>query len=233
MLNWGESFKSTSMSLINQVKALVFDAYGTLFDIHSLDEQLSHYYGEKANDLSIIWRRKQLEYTWLRSAMDRYQPFSVVTMEALEFATTHLGLELEEEIKEDLMARYFTLSAFAEVAECLKILSENNNLAVLSNANFEMLEGAIGFNRLEPYLHQVFSVDSIKIFKPDPRVYQLAVDGLKVPKQEIAFISGNTWDVAGAKSFGLKAIWLNRGGGTPEKLGFKHDLEISQIKDML
>ena len=96
-----------------------------------------------------------------------------------------------------------------------------------------MLEGAIGFNRLEPYLHQVFSVDSIKIFKPDPRVYQLAVDGLKVPKQEIAFISGNTWDVAGAKSFGLKAIWLNRGSGTPEKLGFKHDLEIYQIKDLL
>ncbi len=213
----------------SQTKAVVFDAYGTLLNINSLDERLHHYYGEKASNISEIWRRKQLEYTWLRTLMHRYEPFSTVTAEALEFACNSLSFPLKDEILKDLMQRYFELPAFPEVPKVLKKLSEKYSLAILSNADLPMLNGAVKYNKLGSLLTEIISADQIKQFKPIPEVYGLATKTLKVKKEQITFVSANPWDVAGAKSFGLQTIWLSRKPGGMEKLGFTPDTEIKNL----
>jgi len=213
----------------NQTDAIVFDAYGTLLNINSLDERLHHYYGENASNISEIWRRKQLEYTWLRTLMQRYEPFSTVTAEALEFACNSFSLPLKEEILKDMMHRYFELSAFPEIPSVLEKLSEKYKLAILSNADLPMLNGAVKYNKLGSLLTKIISADQIKQFKPVPEVYGLATKTLKLKEEQIAFVSANPWDVAGAKSFGLQTIWLNRKAGGMEKLGFTPDTEIKNL----
>jgi len=217
----------------NQIEAIVFDAFGTLLNINSLDERLHHYYGEKASNISEIWRRKQLEYTWLRTLMQRYEPFSMVTAEALEFACNSLSYPLKDEILKDLMQRYFELSAYAEVSGVLKNLSKKYKLAILSNADFPMLNGAVKYNKLGSFLTEIISADQIKQFKPVPEVYGLAIKTLKLKKEQVAFVSANAWDVAGAKSFGLQTSWLNRKKGSMEKLGFVPDDEIKNLSALI
>lgn len=210
-------------------KALVFDAYGTLFDVFSMQQRLEDYFGDHAAQINPVWRQKQLEYTWLRSLMDRYVPFSRVTADALHFACSSVGVELKKAVQQALMKHYFTLSAFPEVPEVLARLSETYQLAILSNADRKMLEGAARNNGLAEYLKAIFSVDDVGLYKPRPEVYQMAAEGLGLAKDEIAFISSNTWDVAGAKSFGLRVIWLKRGEGNIERLGFEPDQIIQKL----
>ena len=217
-----------------EIKAFVFDAYGTLLNINSLDERLVFYFGEtSAQKISEAWRRKQLEYTWLRTLMTRYEPFSKVTSHALDFAFKSLSIHLDDHIRNDLLERYFTLSVFPEVPEILKKLSVQYKLAILSNANPEMLEAAVKHNQIDAYISSILSADSIRLFKPRPEVYELTLKHLQIKKEEIAFISSNTWDVAGAKSFGLKSIWLRRKAGNMEELGFEPDKVIDQLGDLL
>ncbi|MEL6592918.1 MAG: haloacid dehalogenase type II, partial [Bacteroidota bacterium] len=195
--------------LSSEVKAIVFDAYGTLFDVQSLTQRLQQHFGDQASAINQIWRQKQLQYTWLRALMQRYQPFSQVTMDALSFACEASGQALREAQKQDLLDCYYAISAYQQVQEAIPGLAERFPLAVLSNADEAMLGAALRNAQLERHFTHVLSVDQVQCYKPDPRVYQLAVDAFGLTPQQICFVSSNTWDVAGAKSFGFQVAWLD------------------------
>jgi len=218
---------------IPQIKALVFDAYGTLFDVHSvaaLGEQLFPGHGK---ELSQVWRTNQLEYTWLRSLMGRYEDFERVTLDALTFACNRLNLELSAEKRAQLMDAYNRLDTFPEVKEALKALS-NVPLAILSNGSPKMLQAAVKSSGLESVFSKVISVDEAKIFKTSPKVYQLAVDHLKVKNRgEIGFVSSNGWDAIGAASFGLTTFWINRSDAPMEELGLKPAKVLRKLTDLV
>ncbi|MEM9832843.1 MAG: haloacid dehalogenase type II [Bacteroidota bacterium] len=217
---------------MKNIQAFVFDAYGTLLNINSLDERLEHYFSDRAVTISATWRRKQLEYTWLRALMQRYAPFSQVTLEALAYACQTAEVKLTDEILQDLRQRYETLSAYPEVPDILHQLSQKYRLAILSNADPAFLALAVQHNKLDHYLEAVLSADALQTFKTVPQVYQLAVDALQLPPERIAFVTSNPWDVAGAKSFGLTTVWINR-GSIPEQLDFPADCEIGQFTDLV
>ncbi|OJJ14969.1 haloacid dehalogenase, type II [marine bacterium AO1-C] len=218
---------------MSTVKAIVFDAYGTLFDVFSLDQRLAHHFGDKADEINQIWRRKQLEYTWLRSLMRQYVPFSEVTAEALLYACNQVEVALNDAVKEDLMQQYFNLATFAEVPDLLQQLAQKYKLAILSNANLAMLEAGAQHNQITDCFTKILSADTIQHYKPTPEVYQLAVDGLAAPKEHIVFVSSNTWDVAGASAFGLQAMWLKRGNKVLETLGFEPVKVLDKLDDLL
>ena len=218
---------------LKSLKAIVFDAYGTLFNISSLDDRLHHYYGNKSGAIAKVWRDKQLEYTWLRSLMGRYEPFSKVTGDALENACRRQSVEFTRDMLDDMMLRYQVLAAYPEVQEVLDKLKRRHRLAVLSNADFKMLKSAVNHNGLEHVFDRIISVDVINKFKPTPSVYQLAISGLEIDKEYIAFVSTNTWDVAGAKSFGFKTIWLNRNNAIMENLDFEPDWTINSLHELI
>ncbi len=216
---------------MDKINSFVFDAYGTLFNVNSLDVRLTHYFGDQAEAISATWRRKQLEYTWLRALMQRYVPFSQVTREALTYACQLANVKLTDKICTDLLQRYGILKAYPEVTDTLQRLSQTHRLAVLSNADPAFLERAVQYNQLGSYLEAVLSTDTLQTFKTVPPVYQLAVDALQIPPKQIAFVTSNPWDAAGAKSFGFTTVWINR-GTIPEQLGFAADTEISHIQDL-
>ena len=217
---------------MDPIQAIVFDAYGTLFNLASIDGQLQARFGEKAATVAAAWRRKQLEYTWLRSLMGRYVDFYTLTGEALDFACQQADVLCEEEVRAGLLSAYYKLSAYPEVAPALSELSGSYRLAILSNANPSLLERAMSHNNLEDLIPDIFSADSVEVYKPSPSVYQLAVEGLKVRPSEILFVSSNTWDVAGAASFGLTVAWLQRRAGIPEQLGFWPDLTVTNLREL-
>ncbi len=214
-------------------KIIVFDAYGTLLNVNALDGLLEHHFGDAGTEISAIWRSKQLQYTWLRTLMERYKPFSSVTMEALDFACNSLKLKLTEPIKEELLHSYLQLEAFPEVRPVLMQLQEQAQLAVLSNADHAMLEGAINHNKLTNVFAEVLSADAIGHFKPRKEVYQLACDAFKCLPTEILFVSSNTWDVVGAKAYGFQVAWLNRFNNTPDHLGYREDLIIKELSELV
>lgn len=204
-----------------RIKALVFDAYGTLFDVHSVAALGERLFPGHGAELSGLWRTNQLQYTWLRSLMGRYEDFRRVTEDALAFACGKLGLELSDEKRAQLMNAYHTLDCFPEVKEALQKLS-GVPLAILSNGSPSMLEAVVKNSGLEGVLSKVISVDEVKVYKPSPRVYQLAVDAFKVQdRAEIGFVSSNGWDVTGAAWFGLTTYWINRADAPIEELGIQ------------
>lgn len=200
--------------------ALVFDAYGTLFDVHSVLQRCEAFFPAKGARLSQLWRAKQLEYTWQRSLMQRYAPFSTVTREALAYSSEALDLELTAERMEALMGEYNMLSAYDDVAATLPRF-QGRKTAILSNGSPDMLGPLVEHSGLK--LDAVLSVDRVKIFKPAPQVYALAVEELQVEKHRIGFVSSNCWDALGAKSFGFRVYWINRAGAPPDRLGFSAD----------
>ena len=221
------------MDFPKQLKALVFDAYGTLFHIGALDELLKKHFQADSHAIGQLWRSKQLEYTWLRSLMGTYKPFSEVTADALAYACKVQQITLTQGLVEQFVEGYYHLEAFPEVKSLLARLSQTYRLAVLSNANPAMLEQAVNTNGLGPYLEQTLSVDTVGVFKPNPAVYQMAVNALALDKTSIGFISTNTWDVAGASSFGLVAIHLNRFGTHQEVLGQEMAPQILSLTELL
>jgi 2-haloacid dehalogenase len=210
--------------------ALVFDAYGTLFDVHSVMRRCEALFPGRHAELSQLWRTKQLEYTWLRSLMGRYAPFSSVTREALAHACQALGLELTAERMEALMAEYNMLSTYAEVPKALSSFGGTKK-AILSNGSPDMLEPLVAHSGLE--LDAVISVDELKIFKPAPQVYELASRKLGVPKERIGFVSSNCWDALGAKSFGFTVFWINRARAPLDRLGFVPDRVVERLDEIL
>ena len=213
-----------------QFDALVFDAYGTLYDVHSVVRGCERLFAGRGMELSRLWRAKQLEYTWLRSLMGRYAPFSAVTREALAHACEALGLELGRERSEALMAEYHTLRVFPDVPGSFQRMKDVKR-AILSNGSPDMLEPLVAHSGLE--LDAVLSVDELKLYKPAPQVYELAVRRLGVPKEGIGFVSSNCWDALGAKSFGFTVFWVNRARSPLDRLGFEPDRVVAGLDEIL
>ena len=217
---------------ISGIKACVFDAYGTLFDVHSAVGKHRERLGEIADQVSAVWRTKQLEYTWLRSLMGRHADFWQVTRDALEFAFEMHAVK-DSELSADLMDAYLQLTCYPEVPEALSELNKRGFvIAILSNGTPAMLEAAVKNSRLEEIIPLIFSVETAGIFKPDPRVYQIAVDELRVKPEEIVFQSSNAWDAAGAAAYGFKVAWVNRFGQSPERLPGKPHVEIKNLSEL-
>lgn len=193
-----------------KVTACVFDAYGTLFDVHSAVRRGGHGLGDKAGAVSELWRQKQLEYTWLRSLMGAHADFSQVTSDSLTFALAAFGVE-DAALHENLMGLYLSLDAYEEAGATLDALKEAGlATAILSNGSPSMLEAAVRSAGLQDRLDAVLSVEDVGIYKPDARVYRLAVDRLGVSAEQICFLSSNGWDAKGAAHFGFKVAWINR-----------------------
>jgi len=198
--------------------ACVFDAYGTLLDVASPVAKCADVLGDKATQLGQLWRTKQLEYSWLRSLMGEHADFWQLTGDALDFAMETLGVK-DNELRHRLMDLYFNLDAFPEVPNVLATLKDAGvKTAILSNGSPEMINGAIVHAGIGDLLDAVYSVEDVGIFKPHPRVYQIAVDDLGIAREKVCFMSSNAWDVAGASHFGFRVVWVNRYGQARERL---------------
>ena len=211
--------------------ALVFDAYGTLFDVNSVVGLCDELWPGKGERLGQLWRTRQLEYTWQRSLMQRYEDFSHVTEAGLRYACAALGLSLGDAQRRRLMDAYLHLAAFPEVREALASLS-GLRLAILSNGSPAMLDPVVANAGLGGVFKAVISVDGLKQYKPAPAVYQLAVDRLRVPKERIGFVSSNCWDACGAKSYGFTTFWINRSGAPVDELGAAPDHIIRNLTEL-
>jgi 2-haloacid dehalogenase len=208
--------------------ACVFDAYGTLFDVHSAVGRLRAQVGDQADALSQLWRTKQLEYSWLRALMGRHADFWQVTGEALDYALARTGVD--PTVRAPLLQAYLTLDAYPEVPEVLRRLRAGGlKTAILSNGEPRMLEAGARSAGIEGLLDAILSVEEVGIFKPEPRVYRLAVERLGVAAGEIAFQSSNAWDVHGAACFGLRPVWINRFGAPPERLPGAPEHELRDL----
>ena len=216
-----------------EISALVFDAYGTLFDVHSVTRRAETLFPGKGAALSAAWRTKQLEYTWLRTLMGRYEDFSRVTASSLEWTFEHLGLEATDEARRALLDEYRRLAMFPEVPAALTTLAATRPLAILSNGHPDMLQAVVEHNGLtDRFRGGVLSVHSAKRFKPDASVYRIAEEALGVPRAMMGFVSSNGWDAAGAKSFGLRVFWLNRAKAPVERLGVRPDAILSDLSEL-
>jgi 2-haloacid dehalogenase len=216
------------------LRALVFDAYGTLFDVFSVTSLCELLFPRSGAALAVTWRSKQLQYSLLRSLMERYVDFWHITQDALVYATNALGLELTAEKRERLMNAYRTLHAFQDVKPGLEQLkAQGLRLAILSNGAPGMLQSAATSAGIADLLDEIISVDDIKVFKPSPRVYQLASARLGIATEDIGFVSSNSWDVAGATSAGLTAFWIQRAAAEPpEELGYRAAHVVHAITDL-
>jgi len=214
-------------------KACVFDAYGTLFDVHSAVRRGGGALGDKASAVSELWRQKQLEYTWLRSLMGAHADFHQVTADSLHFALAASGVN-DAALHDKLMGLYYSLEAYEEAEATLAALQRAGlTTAILSNGNPEMLQAAVRSARLDHRLDAVLSVEDVGIYKPDARVYQLAVDRLGVSRDEICFLSSNCWDARGAAHFGFKVAWINRFDRQEDRLPGDFVAVISRLDELL
>jgi 2-haloacid dehalogenase len=216
------------------IKALAFDAYGTLFDVFSVTALCEQLYPGKGNQLAQIWRAKQLQYSLMRSLMGRHRDFWGLTEDGLVWATKNLQLDLTTDKKKQLMEAYLSLAAFPDVKPGLEALkTQGIKLAILSNGEPKMLEAAAKSAGIRDLLDDVISVEEVKIFKVSPRVYNLASERLKVTNAELGFISANSWDINGAASAGLNTFWIQRSAAeVPEELGFQATAVVKAITDL-
>ena len=213
-----------------ETSALVFDAYGTLFDVHSVTRLAETLFPGRGAALSAAWRTKQLEYTWLRSLMGSYEDFNRVTLSALEWTLESLGLDAGIRDREALLQEYRRLDVFPEVPAALERLARDRPLAILSNGHPEMLGAVVDHNGLrDRFRGGVLSVHPARVFKPDPSVYRLAEDALGLPRTMVGFVSSNGWDAAGAKAFGFRVLWVNRGRLPVERLGVRPDAVAADL----
>ncbi len=205
---------------LTSIRACVFDAYGTLFDVHAAAARLKDEIGPKSDQLSATWRTKQLEYTWLRSLIPAYKPFWEVTQDGLDFAMEECGLSERGDLRQKLLDLYFKLDAYPEVPGMLAALKAGGlGTGILSNGSMDMLDGAVDSAGIRDRLDAVLSVESVGIFKPDPRIYQLVMDHFGLDdRASVAFMSSNAWDAAAAAHFGFQVVWVNRFGKPWERL---------------
>jgi 2-haloacid dehalogenase len=221
-----------NMPSLPGIRACVFDAYGTLFDLASAAASCQDVLGERAGELTALWRHKQLEYTWLRSLQHRHADFWQVTGDALDYALETLGLT-EPGLRRRLMDLYRTLAVFPEVPQTLRRLRDAGlKTAILSNGTPAMLASAVAAGGLGPLLDEVISVEEVGVFKPDPRVYQLALDRLGLAAAEVSFQSSNGWDAYGASAFGMRVVWCNRYGQKPERLPGRPDFVVTSLAEL-
>ncbi len=221
-----------SNARFSNISACVFDAYGTLFDVHSAVARHDDVMGNIGDRVSQIWRTKQLEYTWLRSLMRTHADFWQVTGEALDYALDAFDIG-DQALRENLMQAYLSLDAYPEVAEVLgKLKDHGMRLAILSNGAPAMLDSAVRSAGLDGVLDEVLSVEDVGIFKPDPGVYQLAVERLGVAASAISFQSSNAWDAVGAAHFGFQVAWVNRFAQPRENLPAQPQAELRTLQEL-
>jgi len=221
-----------SITPLAGVQACVFDAYGTLFDFASAARGCRDVLGDAIEKLTLLWRDKQLQYTWLRAVQGRHADFWQVTGDALDFALETLAIE-KSGLRDRLMNLYLTLEPFPEVPEVLRQLKTAGlRTAILSNGSPMMLDAAVRESGLSTLLDAVLSVESVGVYKPHPKVYQLAVDRLGIPAAAIAFQSSNAWDAYAASAFGMRVVWCNRYGQRPERLPGKPDRMVRSLAEL-
>jgi 2-haloacid dehalogenase len=214
------------------IEAFVFDAYGTLFDVHAAVRRHAAAIGPDAAALSDLWRSKQLEYTWVRSLMGAHRDFAAITADALDYALARFPF-VDPGLREPLIKSYWTLDAYPEVPGVLAALKHSGaRLAILSNGTYGMLNAAVASAGIGALLDAVLSIDDVGVFKTDRRVYQIAVDRLRVRPDEVSFQSSNRWDVAGAAAFGFRPVWVNRSGAPEEYADLRPVAVIATLADL-
>ena len=213
---------------MKNVKAIIFDAYGTLFDVNSAAEKCKDKIGDKWEPFANFWRTTQLEYTWLRSLMGRHKDFWQVTEDSLDKSMK--AFNIDSSMKNELLNLYKILSPYKEVSETLKALKEKKfKLAILSNGTPSLLNELVKSNNLNDLFDDIFSIEEVGVYKPDSKVYDIPVKKYKIKKDEIAFLSANTWDVSGGGNYGYQSIWVNRNNNIFDNLDFSPS---NQIKDL-
>lgn len=218
--------------MISGIQAAVFDAYGTLFDVLAPTARAAAELGDKAGPLGQLWRDKQLQYTWLRSLQGEYLDFRSVTADALDYAMEALGIA-DDALRARLLDLYQNLDAYPDAVSCLEGLKAKGiTTSILSNGSPDMLEAATRSAGLARLLDHILSVESVGINKPDHRVYQLAVDTLRVTKEGILFVSGNGWDGKAAANFGFRVAWLNRAGVPEDRLPGHYAARVTTLEDL-
>ena len=217
---------------MKNIKVIIFDAYGTLFDVNSAAEKCKEKIGDKWESFANYWRTTQLEYTWLRSLMKRHKDFWQVTEDSLDKSL--LAFKIDPSMRSELLNLYKILNTFPEVKEVLKNLKEKKyKISILSNGTPDLLDGLVKSNNLEKMFDDIFSIEKVGIYKPDEKVYKMPIDKYKVTKNEIAFLSANTWDVSGAGNFGFNSIWVNRNKNIFDKLDYIPHNEVNNLKEIL
>ncbi|KIL51339.1 hypothetical protein KP77_08510 [Jeotgalibacillus alimentarius] len=214
------------------IRAYIFDAYGTLFDVHSVMEELEILFPEKGEAISQTWRRKQVEYFFLRQVMGRYKPFDQVTKDSLLYAINESGQSADESMLDHMLERYRQLKHYDEVEEVLKQL-EGKELIVFSNGSENMIHPLMEFSGLNSLFTKTISADEIKQYKPSPAAYAYALEKAGVKREEVLFMSSNGWDISGAKSFGFNTAWINRNGLPTEELHLEPDAVYEDLSGIL
>ena len=215
-----------------KTKAVVFDAYGTLFDVNSAAKRCKDKIGTKWETFANFWRTTQLEYTWLRSLMKRHKNFWDVTEDSLEKSMKVFNIN--KNIKNELLSLYKILSPYPEVKGVLEDLKKKNfKLAILSNGTLDLLNELVESNKLNNLFDDLFSIEEVKIYKPDPKVYEIPIKKYEIKSDEITFLSANTWDVSGGGNFGYNSIWVNRHNSVFDILDFQPKNEISNLTQLL
>ena len=217
---------------MKNIKAIIFDAYGTLFDVNSAAEKCKHKIGDKWEGFANYWRTTQLEYTWLRSLMNRHKDFWQVTEDSLDKSMKIFEIDLS--MKKELLNLYKKLSTFPEVKEVLNNLKEKDyKLAILSNGTPSLLCELVKSNNLDNIFDDIFSIEEVKIYKPNSKVYDLPFKKYQIKKNEVAFLSANTWDVSGGGNYGYRSIWVNRNNNIFDNLDYKPKEEVKNLKQLL
>ena len=216
---------------MKNIKAIIFDAYGTLFDVNSAAEKCKDKIGKKWESFSNYWRTTQLEYTWLRNLMGRHKDFWQITEDSLDKSMK--VFEIDSSMKIDLLNLYKILSTFPEVKDALNILKEKKyKLAILSNGTPSLLNELVKSNNLDNIFDDVFSIEEVKAYKPDPKVYNIPIKKYQIQKNEVAYLSANTWDVSAGGNYGFNPIWVNRNNNIFDNLDFKPINEIKNLKNI-
>ena len=217
---------------MKNIKAIIFDAYGTLFDVNSAAEKCKDKIGNKWESFTNYWRTTQLEYTWLRSLMNRHKDFWQVTEDSLDKSMK--AFKIDNSMRDELLNLYKTLSTFPEVKEVLNNLKEKNyKLAILSNGTPSLLNELVKSNNLDSIFADIFSIEEVGIYKPDSRVYDLPIKKYQIQKNEVVFLSANTWDVSGGGNYGYNAVWVNRNNNIFDNLDYQPKHQVKQLGELL
>jgi len=217
---------------MKNIKAIIFDAYGTLFDVNSAAEKCKDKIGDKWEGFANYWRTTQLEYTWLRSLMNRHKDFWQVTEDSLDKSMK--AFKIDPSMRNELLDLYKILSTFPEVKEVLQNLKKKDyKLAILSNGTPTLLNELVASNNLDNIFDDIFSVEEVGIYKPDSKVYNLPIKKYQIKKDEVAFLSANTWDVSGGGNYGYSSIWVNRNNNIFDNLDYRPKKEVKNLKQLL
>jgi 2-haloacid dehalogenase len=217
---------------MKNIKAIIFDAYGTLFDVNSAAEKCKNKIGEKWEGFANYWRTTQLEYTWLRSLMNRHKDFWQVTEDSLDKSMK--VFKIDSSMRSELLNLYKILSTFPEVKDVLNNLKEKNyKLAILSNGTPSLLNELVKSNNLDNIFDNIFSIEEVGIYKPDSKVYEMPIKKYKIQKNEVAFLSANTWDVSGGGNYGYNSIWVNRNNTVFDSLDYKPKNQVKHLGELL